>query len=173
MTMLSLSSPSSCDHSLDVAGGMRQAARRCTGKIGIVRTEQFLSRRMILGLDEPAPIADLDLERVVDLGPHEIVRRQIGVRRRRKTKIEKRVFERCLRSGDISYHDAREIRIDHRMMTIRVGKHANFERPFDRQFDHLVDSNHLGPRHGTRPSDSTPAPHHRSAPENRVQNLRG
>ena len=83
------------DDGFAIARRVREPAGRRAGEISILRAEQLVGRRVILGLHQPALIADHDLQRIIFFRPRKIVRAQIGVRGRRKAEIEEGVRERA------------------------------------------------------------------------------
>src|SRR6266404_4576055 len=77
-----------------IALGMCEPTRRRAGEIGVVGVEHVLGAGEILGLHEPAAVADPQAQRKVSFRFRQVVARQIGVRRRREAEVEKPMLKR-------------------------------------------------------------------------------
>src|SRR6185436_10701024 len=75
-------------HRLDVGARMSEPRRRKRAEVGVVGAEQGLAAGVVLGLDEPAALADEQAQRIPDLGGAQRRLAQVGVRGRRAAEIE-------------------------------------------------------------------------------------
>ena len=91
MTRLSRVSCSWLDYFLRIACRVGEPAGGSAGEVSVVSAEQFVGVGVILGLDQPALIADFDFQRVIFFRPHQISSRQIGIRRWRKAEVKERM----------------------------------------------------------------------------------
>lgn len=79
-----------------ITGGMLEPRGGSARKIGVVGSEQVCRRRVVLRLDEPAPVTDHHPQGKKHLRPVEILGRQVGIRGRCDTQIEKGVHQRSI-----------------------------------------------------------------------------
>ena len=77
-----------------IALGVLEPRSRGAGEVGVVGIEKFSGIRVILGLHKPALVADQHAERVVFFRLHQILGREVSVRRRREAEIEEQVLQR-------------------------------------------------------------------------------
>ena len=120
-------------HRLHVGPAVREPRGRERAEVGVVVGEQRLAPGMVLGLHQPAGLADQQAQRIPGLGRAQGRCGQVGVRGRRAAEVEEGQRQRGAAMTTLQTATPRIGRVDHRLPGVARRQACERQRPGDRE----------------------------------------